>query len=44
MIRVKGLTKTYRTIRAVDDLTFDVAPGKVTCFLGPNGAGKSTCA
>jgi ABC-2 type transport system ATP-binding protein len=29
-------------VRAVDDLTFDVAPGKVTGFLGPNGAGKST--
>ena len=29
-------------MRAVDDLTFDVQPGKVTGFLGPNGAGKST--
>jgi ABC-2 type transport system ATP-binding protein len=29
-------------VRAVDDLTFDVQPGKVTGFLGPNGAGKST--
>ena len=29
-------------VRAVDDLTFDVRPGKVTGFLGPNGAGKST--
>ena len=42
MIEVRGLTKQYGAVRAVDDLTFDVAPGKVTGFLGPNGAGKST--
>ena len=42
MISVRGLTKTYGGVRAVDDLTFDVEPGKVTGFLGPNGAGKST--
>lgn len=42
MISVRGLTKQYGEIRAVDDLTFDVEPGKVTGFLGPNGAGKST--
>lgn len=42
MISVRGLTKTYGGARAVDDLTCDVEPGKVTGFLGPNGAGKST--
>ncbi|GAA4735280.1 ATP-binding cassette domain-containing protein [Modestobacter marinus] len=42
MIQVRGLTKQYGEVRAVDDLTFDVQPGKVTGFLGPNGAGKST--
>ncbi len=42
MISVRGLTKQYGTVRAVDDLTFDVEAGKVTGFLGPNGAGKST--
>ena len=42
MIRVQGLTKRYGDVRAVEDLTFDVAAGKVTGFLGPNGAGKST--
>ena len=42
MIQVRGLTKRYGTTVAVDDLTFDVAPGRVTGFLGPNGAGKST--
>ena len=42
MIEVRGLTKRYGDVVAVDDLTFDVRPGLVTGFLGPNGAGKST--
>jgi ABC-2 type transport system ATP-binding protein len=42
MISVRGLSKDYGDVRAVDDLTFDVEAGKVTGFLGPNGAGKST--
>lgn len=42
MISVRGLTKDYGGVRAVDDLSFDVEPGCVTGFLGPNGAGKST--
>lgn len=42
MITVENLSKSYGSRRAVDGLTFSVAPGKVTGFLGPNGAGKST--
>ncbi|RVW01664.1 ABC transporter ATP-binding protein [Rhodococcus spongiicola] len=42
MIEVRGLTKTYGSTKAVEDLTFTVKPGSVTGFLGPNGAGKST--
>jgi ABC-2 type transport system ATP-binding protein len=42
MISVRNLTKHYAGVCAVDGLTFDVEPGKVTGFLGPNGAGKST--
>ena len=42
MIGIKGLTKQYGAVRAVDHLTFDVQAGTVTGFLGPNGAGKST--
>jgi ABC-2 type transport system ATP-binding protein len=41
-IETRGLVKRYRSILAVDRLTFDVRPGTVTGFLGPNGAGKST--
>ncbi|MFI5543905.1 ABC transporter ATP-binding protein [Streptomyces sp. NPDC051815] len=41
-IEFRELTKTYGDHRAVDGLTFDVLPGRVTGFLGPNGAGKST--
>ncbi|MDQ2587834.1 ABC transporter ATP-binding protein [Saccharothrix yanglingensis] len=42
MIEVRGLTRRYGDVLAVDDLDFTVEPGKVTGFLGPNGAGKST--
>ncbi len=42
MITVTSLTKQYGQRIAVDDLSFDVAPGRVTGFVGPNGAGKST--
>lgn len=42
MIEIRGLTKQYGQVLAVNDLTFDVNPGAVTGFLGPNGAGKST--
>jgi ABC-2 type transport system ATP-binding protein len=41
-IVVSGLTKVYKSVRAVDDLSFTVRPGRVTGFLGPNGAGKTT--
>ncbi|MDQ1500083.1 MAG: type transport system ATP-binding protein, partial [Actinomycetota bacterium] len=42
MIEARGLTKRYGSTVAVDDLSFEVLPGRVTGFLGPNGAGKST--
>ncbi|MCU1621014.1 MAG: ABC-type multidrug transport system, ATPase component [Modestobacter sp.] len=41
-VDVRGLTKTFGSVRAVDDLSFTVEPGQVTGFLGPNGAGKTT--
>ncbi|WP_124039016.1 ABC transporter ATP-binding protein [Neoactinobaculum massilliense] len=42
MITVEHLTKRYGHVTAVSDLSFSIAPGKVTGFLGPNGSGKST--
>jgi ABC-2 type transport system ATP-binding protein len=41
-IVVEGLTKRYREVTAVDDLSFTVRRGAVTGFLGPNGAGKTS--
>jgi ABC-2 type transport system ATP-binding protein len=42
VIEVHGVTKRFKDTVAVDDLSFEVKPGKVTGFLGPNGSGKST--
>jgi ABC-2 type transport system ATP-binding protein len=34
--------RTYRTVKAVDEITFEIEPGEMVGFLGPNGAGKTT--
>ncbi|MFN8081540.1 MAG: ABC transporter ATP-binding protein [Kineosporiaceae bacterium] len=41
-IEIRNLTKRFGDVTAVDDLSFDVDPGRITGFLGPNGAGKTT--
>ncbi len=41
-VDIRGLTKRFGSITAVDDLSFTVEPGRVTGLLGPNGAGKTT--
>ena len=41
-IAISGLVKTYGKQNAVDNLTANIAKGRITGFLGPNGAGKST--
>jgi branched-chain amino acid transport system ATP-binding protein len=39
---LSDVTKTFGAVRAVDDVSLDIAPGSLTCLIGPNGAGKST--
>ena len=41
-IQVHGITKTYGTQKALDDISFTLNKGEIVGFLGPNGAGKST--
>ncbi|HXP88956.1 MAG TPA: ABC transporter ATP-binding protein [Bryobacteraceae bacterium] len=42
MLEVRHLTKRYRRIPVVDDVSFSIRPGEILGYLGPNGAGKST--
>ena len=41
-IRASGLAKAFGALRAVDGVTFDLAPGRIYGLLGPNGSGKTT--
>ena len=42
MIRLEGLTKRFKQVTAVDNVSLIVEPGEIYGFLGPNGAGKTT--
>jgi simple sugar transport system ATP-binding protein len=42
LLRAEGITKRFGGVIALDDVSFDVHAGTVTCLLGDNGAGKST--
>ncbi len=42
IIEVKNLTKEYKELKAIDDLSFNVIEGEIFGLLGPNGSGKST--
>jgi ABC-2 type transport system ATP-binding protein len=41
-IRVRGLSKSYASVAAIAEVTFDAFPGEIFGLLGPNGAGKTT--
>jgi iron complex transport system ATP-binding protein len=42
VVEVRNVTKQYGGVRVVDDVSLNIAKGKITSFIGPNGAGKST--
>lgn len=42
MLQVRRLTKRYRGVPVVNQVSFDLQPGEILGYLGPNGAGKST--
>jgi ABC-2 type transport system ATP-binding protein len=42
MLEIRRLSRSYRGIPAIQDVSFTVRPGEIVGFLGPNGAGKST--
>jgi ABC-2 type transport system ATP-binding protein len=42
LIRARGLRKHYGQVRALDDVSFEIEPGRIVGLIGPNGAGKTT--
>ncbi len=42
LLTMKGLSRSFGVLKAVDDVTLDIFPGSITGLIGPNGAGKST--
>jgi len=42
VVRVQGVTKLFKSSRAVDGVSFEAYPGEIVGIVGPNGAGKTT--
>ena len=43
LLAVRGLSKSFGGVRAVQDVSFDLGAGEMLALIGPNGAGKTTC-
>jgi branched-chain amino acid transport system ATP-binding protein len=43
VLKASGLSKSYGSLRAVANVSFEIAPGERLAMIGPNGAGKTTC-
>ena len=43
LLEVRSLCKSFRGLRAVHEVSFDVPAGAIVALIGPNGAGKTTC-
>jgi ABC-type multidrug transport system ATPase subunit len=41
-IELRGVLKSYRSVRALDHVSLQIDPGQIVSLLGPNGAGKTT--
>ena len=41
-VQIKNLSKSYGSVKALDNISFDVQPGELFGLIGPDGAGKTT--
>jgi branched-chain amino acid transport system ATP-binding protein len=41
-LTVEAVSRSFGAVRAIEDVSFELRPGALTCLIGPNGAGKST--